>query len=439
MRTSLPTFIFLPFFLFPCLLFTQSILLQGQVVAADNSEAIPYVNLQIANSNRGTVSAETGIFSLKVRRLPVRLVVSSLGYQTDTFLITRSSPLQLQLSRADAALPQIEVKARQRWTTLDEKMGLPVDFTVCNNKLFLLGKTSMWNRFQLAAYDDKGNLLHNRSYKIGRITDLETNCFDQLILKTPEFAIRIDPSSGNLDPIEKIPLKDYEAIYESCQASSDSLLYLEWKDYEGFRKLYLAGERSSGTFDLFKAIWFREQAGRMRRSASYHAWASKTLHNMGDITYAENQQIRQTQDDVQFEIDIVNKNPTDNYFFLQRDTVILFNFDEDRIESFSARGDSLKSVEIDFNGKNLGGQHTDTQMINDPITGKFYTMLFKKGAYRLYEVDFLSGSLLHEHKLDIVRCRKIAILNGQIFLLGVPKRDRKTEYQRFLKRRLVMR
>ena len=433
------TFLLTAFFLFPFFLFAQSILLQGQVVAKGNGAAIPFGNLLVFGSSNGTVSAETGLFDLRVRRLPVRLIVSSLGYQTDTFLITRPTPLLLQLSRTDAALPQINVNALQQWTTLDKKMGLPIDFTICNNQLFLLGKTGLWNQFHLAAYDDQGNKLHDRAYKIGRITDLETNCFDQLILKTPEFAIRIDPASGSLDPIEKILIKEYESVYESCRASTDSLLYLEWQDFEGFRKLYLAGERASGVFDLFKTIWFREQAGKVRRTAPYYEWANNTVHNMGDITYAENQKIRHSQGAIDFEVAIVNKNPTNNYFFLQHDTVVLFNFDEDRIESFSARGDSLASVEIEFNGKNLGGQHTDARMINDPITGKFYTMLFKKGAYRLYEVSLFTGGLLQEYKLDIVRCRKIAILNDHIFLLGVPKRDRKTDFQRFMKRRLVMR
>jgi len=437
MRSTLS--IILLAFLLPLLLPAQSVLLQGQVVAKDSDKGIPFANLLILDGQRGTVSTETGGFSLRVTSLPVSLVVSSLGYRTDTFQITRPTPLRLTLAQENTELTQIEVNARQQWATLDKKMGLPIDFTVCNNQLFLLGKTSMWNRFHLAVYDGQGNKLNDRAFKIGRITDLETNCFDQLILKTPEFAIRIDPTSSSLTPIEKIPIKDYEAIYESCRASSDSLLYLEWKDFEGFRKSYLAGERATGSFDLFKTIWFREQAGRVRRNAPYNSWASKILHNMGDITYDENQLIRQTQDDVQFDIDIVNKNPTDNYFFLQQDTVVLFNFDEDRIESFSARGDSLISVEIEFNGKNLGGQHTDAQMIYDPITSKYYTMLFRKGAYRLYEVNRYTGTLLQEHKLDIARCRKIAILNNQIFLLGIPKRDRKTDYQRFLKRRLVVR
>ncbi|MCF8230375.1 MAG: carboxypeptidase-like regulatory domain-containing protein [Bacteroidales bacterium] len=58
----------------------------GVVVAGDSIQPIPFTNIIIANTNRGTVSDYYGYFSFVAKKLDT-IVFSSIGFKKDTFMI----------------------------------------------------------------------------------------------------------------------------------------------------------------------------------------------------------------------------------------------------------------------------------------------------------------------------------------------------------------
>jgi len=399
--------------------------ISGRVTNAATGEGIPYASLSWLDQPGGATADAEGDFILAASQLPQRLIISSLNYRTDTLLITRLTYLEVRLTAANAQLPEVSVTADRVWEVINKDKVFPLDFAVCQNRLFVLGQRGIGNNFHLASYSAAGEMQFERELTIGKVIGLETNCFDQLVLKTREFAIRLDAS--RLEPVEKTPYEDYKKLFADCQASTDKYVYLERKYFEGFRKLYIVGERGGGDIGLFQAVWYREMA---RRTAAFLRIPPLEL-NIGKVsTPTQNKRGRRAQADYDFAKAITFKNHNDNSLFLDEDRVVLFNFDHDAIEHFSLAGDSLSTVEIAFNNEK---NPDDAPMVHDPITGKYYAIRRAKSGYALHEVDLTSGAIIREHPLNIARYNKLAVLDDRVYMVGVALRGRVSEYPRFMR------
>lgn len=430
----LPHFLFLLLLVLPQQIGSQTIELSGKVMDNQTGSGLPFATITLLNTTGGTITDVSGHFKLTVRRLPTTLIVSSIGYRSDSIQINQNNYLEINLRVNTTALPQIEVTASKKWEILNKEKVFPLDFTVCQNRLFVLGKRGIGRKYHLASYSPDGKLLFERELSLGKITGIETNCFDHLAITTPEFAIRLDASE--LQPVDKTPLRDYQKLFANCRASNDDFVYLEKSRFRGLNKLYLIGERYTGAISTFKRILFHEALQLTRQSRGFLATVDAN-NNMGDITYDENQAIREQEDNADFLRQVLLNNNNINHLFSFQDTVLLFNFDEDHIEFFNTSGDSLTVVPIRFNGKTMARSPKDAPVFRDPITGQFYTILIRKGRQKLFGVDILTGQVTQEYSLEVADLEKFAVLNGMAYLLGVPLRNRQSAYQRFLQKPLL--
>ncbi|PWJ44487.1 carboxypeptidase-like regulatory domain-containing protein [Sediminitomix flava] len=92
---------------------------QGIVYDAESNEVIPYVNVVIDNTSRGTVSGPNGTFSLSIQGLDlneIKLSFSSIGYQT------HQQSIRLESESTEA----IEVYLKASEITLDEVVVTPL-------------------------------------------------------------------------------------------------------------------------------------------------------------------------------------------------------------------------------------------------------------------------------------------------------------------------
>ncbi len=99
--------------------------IKGTITDAQTTSAIPYAHLQIQNTSIGTISNEDGVFLLKVnsKQLGDSLLVSFMGYETQTFLIEEklfSKPLNISLTNAAINLEGITVRAGSALDFLEE-------------------------------------------------------------------------------------------------------------------------------------------------------------------------------------------------------------------------------------------------------------------------------------------------------------------------------
>ena len=79
-------FLLLTSFLFSLPLFSQQTI-SGKIIDQTSQQPIPWVNIGIPNQALGTVSSEDGSFSLPYVKLEDEVVISCLGFETQTLTI----------------------------------------------------------------------------------------------------------------------------------------------------------------------------------------------------------------------------------------------------------------------------------------------------------------------------------------------------------------
>lgn len=99
----------------PFLVFTQiqdGMTIGGIVQEMDTDQSVPFVNILLKGTGRGTVTNELGAFELKVKQFPATLVVSHVGYQREEVVVEKAvNDIKIQL--AFAQLKGVEVVAKR--------------------------------------------------------------------------------------------------------------------------------------------------------------------------------------------------------------------------------------------------------------------------------------------------------------------------------------
>ena len=81
----------------------------GVVVDADSNDPIVGASILIKGTSNGTVSDVDGHFSLNVNQLPVRLVISFIGYATQEINVTSSQPVTVRLKQESMMVDEVIV------------------------------------------------------------------------------------------------------------------------------------------------------------------------------------------------------------------------------------------------------------------------------------------------------------------------------------------
>ena len=113
MRKSLRFFIVLVAALFfSSNLWSQTVALSGNVKNISNQEVVPAVSISIKGTTQGTFTDAYGNFKLSVPQLPVTLVFSSIGYETQELTVTdATSPIQIDFLPSSALGQEVVVSA----------------------------------------------------------------------------------------------------------------------------------------------------------------------------------------------------------------------------------------------------------------------------------------------------------------------------------------
>ena len=89
---------------------------KGTVIDAQSSESIPFAGIILLNSNAKTVTDIDGVFSFSTDVTSLKIKVSSVGYQTETFQISsnKANSLTIKLKPDTKLLEEVVIKSGKR-------------------------------------------------------------------------------------------------------------------------------------------------------------------------------------------------------------------------------------------------------------------------------------------------------------------------------------
>ena len=107
--------------LFSFVAHAQTVTISGTVKNETSKENVPAVSIRVKETNQGTYTNSDGEFSLKVSKLPVVLVFSSIGYETQERTITDASqPINIDFKVNNALGQEVVIAATRTPTRLLE-------------------------------------------------------------------------------------------------------------------------------------------------------------------------------------------------------------------------------------------------------------------------------------------------------------------------------
>jgi iron complex outermembrane receptor protein len=162
-------------FLLPFGFMAQTI--KGKVTDKSGS-VLPYMNVLVKGTSTGTTTNDSGEFSLTVKKLPVTIVVSSIGFKTKQVKVTDNSFLNIAIEEGDESLGEIIITGSRTPQRSNTKSPLPIDI-VSAKDLIATGQTTFDKALQ---------------YKIPSFSTVQTPVNDATSLLDPYEIRNMGPS-----------------------------------------------------------------------------------------------------------------------------------------------------------------------------------------------------------------------------------------------------
>jgi iron complex outermembrane receptor protein len=162
-------------FMLPLGLMAQTI--KGKVTDKSGS-SLPYMNVIVKGTTTGTTTNDSGEFSLTVKKLPVTIVVSSMGYTTTEVKVTNTSFLNITVEEGGQSLGEVIITGSRTPQRSNTKSPLPIDI-VSAKDLVSTGQTTFDKALQ---------------YKIPSFSTVQTPVNDATSLLDPYEIRNMGPS-----------------------------------------------------------------------------------------------------------------------------------------------------------------------------------------------------------------------------------------------------
>jgi iron complex outermembrane receptor protein len=171
----LKTFTIAFMFMLPLGFMAQTI--KGKVTDKSGS-SLPYMNVIVKGTTTGTTTNDSGAFSLTVKKLPVTLVVSSMGYKTKKVKVNNNSFLNIVVEEGGESLQEVVITGSRTPQRSNTKSPLPIDIVTAKD-LISTGQTTFDKALQ---------------YKIPSFSTVQTPVNDATSLLDPYEIRNMGPS-----------------------------------------------------------------------------------------------------------------------------------------------------------------------------------------------------------------------------------------------------
>ena len=403
--------------------------IQGVVLNSQTKESLSNVNVsKNTETADGSTTNQEGFFQIEISDLPTTLSFSFVGFETQILEIknTESQEFIIELQPTASALPEVSVSAKRKVDTVFFEPYSVVDYIFFENKIFLLAHRNSIEKYSLIALDEKTNEpIAQISLKNYYPKGLLQSCTGEAFLVTEKNVreIAID-STGILFP-KKIFIGDFYLIDHPCVLANENFLYFEQYFYQGQALRYnafareLNAQQKSGEAPIptdslekyeFPLIQNEKEIFRLieelglRKPWSGELWDEhldeKILALKGSDYFLKG-------------IMKVFYPKLNAPIFQKEKELIVFNHFESELQFFSEKGDSLRSIPIDYHKT----RKWKKQILFDNIQNRAFTTFNTRWGEKIQEIDLEKGTVGVALPIDFAYIEKPKIRNGYLYFL----------------------
>jgi hypothetical protein len=188
--------------------------LTGVLIDAQTNSPVDFATIYINGTTNGTISDTTGFFKLENVKIPCQLIVSHIGYITQSVSLNNSIPQLLNLSLTPREIVVDEVKVS------DKNLR---GFNLSSFKQYFLG-TDVWGRN--AEIENEDAIIFTRDYQTNFLKYKNKALRDLIENHSEDFqSKKYSPDINRIEKITEIENEDviiFKGDYESTSLSPDN-------------------------------------------------------------------------------------------------------------------------------------------------------------------------------------------------------------------------
>lgn len=388
--------------------------ISGKIVDDKTNKPINFAILTDFKTNISFQSKEDGSFEKLTKDKTVILIVSKLGYESQTVKVNHTTifPITVSLKTRSHDLSEIVITANEPVKRLIDNTFYVLDYQFTNDHILLLGE--MNNQHIVKLIDLNGKEISRLSLNKNKYESIFKDCFGNLHLVGKFHTNQLYFVDSKINLLDDVRRPLFDSVLVPCILSNSENIYFETllnkKQTKTFFVINKATKEKSGLgifSDEFKIKMMKNDVAFME--AKYGNTGNNT---MGDITADELRAIRRKEDDVEFAARIIF---TDAYIpiLINNDTITIFNHPNSLIHQYSLNNTELSLHVMEYNHY----KNWKPLVISDEIQHKYYTTYLHDGIITLGEINLKNGKIEKRFKLTHTFPKNIKIKDGVVYYL----------------------
>ncbi|MBL6950428.1 MAG: carboxypeptidase-like regulatory domain-containing protein [Bacteroidales bacterium] len=384
----------------------QNFYFYGKVIDRETRHPIPSVNISFTGTDLGTSTSIQGEFSFFIDTIPVYMIVSHLGYETQRiWLDNTSASITIMLKQQAKTLREVEIKAEYEPELFFKDTQYSVlDYTVDSNRVYMLIFRFRRAESELLCLSVSGDTASGSGSLPFRPTRLFHDCLGYIHVLSHDTAYQVFRDSTILRLIYPAEIDRFRKTLFDCVASSGDLLFFRKlsRNQQGVefyhinrktsRKKHLTFANDEAKMKMLRrnrddnALMMMSRIPESREAFQQWNWVKKVLYKPNTSTLHK--------------ID---------------DMLCVFNTADYTLELYTLMGEFTSKLKLQVQETNAG--RWTTEIYIDDIERKAYTSFIKNGRMTLYRVDLNTGELKRVTSSRHMFPQKVRVHNNFLFYL----------------------
>lgn len=392
----------------PVLSQNKGFLLKGKVFDSKTKAPVAGANVYVNETMTGTTSSTNGTYQLNIQNTPAVIVISCVGYTRRYFTFTtpQVSEFNVPLDPSMYEIPEVLVTARRTPVSISDNQDIyVVDYDFYDNHILLLGHPGKRSaRTMLVLMDRMGKRILKKEIKQGM--NLYRDPFNNLHLLTADTAYQIYFDGKDIQLLYPCDKKKFmDSFPEFLEIYKDKVILRQYA-FDDQALLYYFYNAGDTTIQRF---WAEATPEVYRKVDGLIGSIPITKDGKGTSMF------NLFNADERF-VKMAFYAPIFCPLQIIRDTIYIFNFTNDLIETYGVRGFPLETPTA------IAFHKTDEwqkRLFNDQVNGKIYTQFIRNGISELREINLKTGQLGEQLiKIpDFPFVSKILVHDGYLFFL----------------------
>ncbi|HOX76571.1 MAG TPA: carboxypeptidase-like regulatory domain-containing protein [Bacteroidales bacterium] len=355
--------------------------ISGVVLDSETYSPLINANISLTGSRTGCTSGLDGAFTIQVDTLPVYMIISYLGYETQHIWIdSKAEGLNVLMKPTASLLKEIEISSGKPEVFFKDDKYSILDYTIDHSFIYMIIFRYRTARAELICKKDNGEIIARSCTLPFKPTRLFADCLGYIHLLSPDSSYQVFLNKDTLLFPHRATLSKFYGTLSDCITSTADWLYFRKESNDKLSVSFYRINRHSGLRSEINT-YRDEDAFRMLRDHPYDYY----LLTMDTLPASFNEMIAYSWvKKIQYKSNLSVMEKTG-------DSLVIINTTDGSVDILNISGYLVNHLQMPLS------QHTGEKwmknILNDPVSHCLYTTFLKNGRLHLYKLDLSKGHL----------------------------------------------